>query len=305
MRITKRLKSLLVAGLSQAMDGHQMQRLVRRVIPDYDLHERSGFPKSYPIQAFDAATQVAIDTARDNVMTQFIEVLIDVDRNGYMGRPISIHTLSEIIDEMEEQGFVFNEEYNVFVESRGGVQTIGWGVLREGLSYELSFLSLDIVGNTKLVRKYPETKIAKAYNDVQRLVALVVGRRDGRVWRWEGDGGLVAFYFGNKNVQATLTGMELLLELFMYNLFDCPFDEPLSVRVAVHTGPCQFFNSAKSIQNATLARVIQIEAKHTEPNSMTISRGVYTDLGAKLSSFFGQFEVSSRNFLYRYNLEWE
>ncbi len=305
MKISRRLQRYLVDGLSLSMDVHLMQRLVGQVISGYDLHERSGFPPNYPIQALDAATQVVLDVAAEGVVTQFIEVLIGVDRNGHMGRRISIHTSREIIEEMEEAGFLFSEEYGVFVESRHGPQTIGWGVLKPGINYELTFLSLDIVGNTRLVRRYSEDKIAKAYSDLQTLVGAVVSKRNGRVWRWEGDGGLAAFFFGNKNVQATLTGMELLLELFMYNLFDCPFEEQLSVRIAVHAGPCQFNDDVHAMQNATLDRLHQIESEFTEPDTMTISPGTFTDLGSKLAYFFEQCEVSSRHFLYRYKLEWE
>jgi hypothetical protein len=42
-------------------------------------------------------------------------------------------------------------------------------------------------------------------------VVTAVYRRNGRVWRWEGDGGVLAFLFGDKNVQAALAGIAELL----------------------------------------------------------------------------------------------
>ena len=43
--------------------------------------------------------------------------------------------------------------------------------------------------------------------------------------------------------------------------------------------------------------------KSSAKDSLTISPGVYSDLGSKLASFFQPFEISSQNFLYKYHLE--
>jgi len=136
--------------------------------------------------------------------------------------------------------------------------------LREGLIYDFSFLRYDIVDSSGLVRRYPEKKIAQAYSDLKQIVAKIVVRREGRVWSWQGDGGLAAFYFENKNVQATLCGMEILLEMFMYNLLDCPFDKPVQIRLAAHTGPCPFLDRVEEIQSDTLRRLQIIESQFTE-----------------------------------------
>lgn len=302
MRISARLKKIMVNALSQS-SVHTMQRLARMAIPDYDLHQRSGFPETIDIPKIDAAEQITMDMSGDGMLKEFIEVLIDVDRNGLMGRPVSIPTLPQIIKEMEDIGFAFNEKYGIFVESDQRVKTKGWGVMREGLSYEFSFLSLDIVGNSELVRQYPEVKVSKAYSDLKRIVSQVVFRRNGRVWTWEGDGGLSAFYFGNKNTQVVLAGMEILLELFMYNLFDCPFKEPLKVRIVAHTGSCQFSNRIRSVQSSTLQRLVLIESKYAKPDDLTISPSVYTDLGTKMEQLFEPVSVKGNN-LYRYNVKW-
>ena len=305
MKRNLRLGRYIVDALSQSMTVHLMERLVRRIIPDYDLHRRSGFPENIPIPQVDAAEQVYMDMVSEKLLTRLIEVLIDVNQNGHMGRPLSIRLLPQILNELEEVGLSYNEKYGAIVERDRRVKTVGWGVLREGFTYEFSFLSFDIVGNSKLVRRYSKKEIMRGFTDVKRLVVGMVDKREGRIWRWEGDGGLAAFYFGNKNRQVTLAAIEVLLELFMYNLFDCPFNEPLSIRIAAHTGPCQFFNNVNDIRSATINRLIDIETRHTAPDSLTISPSVYTDLGTKLESFFNPVEISVRNNLYRYKLEWE
>ncbi len=300
-----RLESYLIKALSHSMTVHRMEKLSRMVIPGYDLHKRSGFPETIPIPQMDAAQQVVSDISSEGLLIRFVEILIEIDRDGLMGRSMSIRSLSQVIDELESLGFIFHEGYGVFIERGGRVKTKGWGILREEINYEFSFLSLDIVGSSALVRNYPENKIAKAYKDLNRIITKIVERREGRIWSWEGDGGLAAFYFGNKNVQATLTGLEILLELFMHNLLVCPFKEPLHMRLAVHTGPCQFLNNVEEIRSETLRRIRLIESKYTEADGLTISPGVYTDLGTKLERFFKPYEISERNFLYTYKMDWE
>jgi len=65
MKISRRLQRYLVDGLSLSMDAHLMQRLVGQVISGYDLHERSGFPPNYPIQALDAASPPFLRLSND------------------------------------------------------------------------------------------------------------------------------------------------------------------------------------------------------------------------------------------------
>jgi hypothetical protein len=222
-----------------------------------------------------------------------------------MGRPVSIRLLPQIVKELEVLGYRFKEDQGIFIEAGGRGKTKGWGVLREGQLYELSFLRIDTVGNTALVRKYSKRMVVQVYDEVRQMFTKIVEKRDGRLWRWEGDGGIAAFYYGNKNIQAALSGMEMLLELFMYNLFQCPFSSHLQVRLAVHTGPCPFYHNYDRIRSDTLRRLELIESEFAENDSLMISPGVYTDMGTKLDRFFKALRVSSHNLLYQYKLRWE
>jgi class 3 adenylate cyclase len=282
-----------------------MQKLAGRVIPDYDLHRQSGFPPQIPIPQRDAAQVIARDMVRTGQLLRFAEVLIEVQRKGIMGRPVALRFMPRLIDEIEDLGFVFKEEYGQFVEGGERGRTRGWGVLQEGSSYEFSFLRMDVAGNTELVRKYPKAEVLRAYAELRRLLSAIVERRDGRIWHWEGDGGIAAFLFGAKNVQAVLAGMEMLLELFMYNLLRCTFAGDLHVRLAVHTGPCQFLDHFKEIRSDTLQRLEAMEGRYAAPDSLILSPGVHSDLGPKLARFFKPVATAERERLYQYSMGWE
>lgn len=305
MRVSTKLRDYLVQALTESLTVELMEKLAARALPDYDLHRASGFPPNMPIPQQDAAAMIGADIIRAGQLRRFTEVLIDVDRNGIMGRTVSIRLLPKIIAEIEKQGFVFKEEYGLFMESVPAMRTKSWGVLREGQVYELSFLRMDIADSSQLVRKYSKAVVLKAYGDLRTLFGGIVERREGRVWRWEGDAGIAAFCFGAKNVQAALAGMEMLLELFLYNLSHHPFAENLHLRLAVHTGPCAYLDTFEEIRSDTLRRLELIESQFTAADSLTISPGVYSDMGTKLESFFRPVQVSKRDVLYQYQLGWE
>jgi class 3 adenylate cyclase len=164
---------------------------------------------------------------------------------------------------------------------------------------------MDIAGNSQLVRKYPKAEVLRVYADLRKLLSGIVERRDGRIWHWEGDGGIAAFLFGAKNVQAALAGMEMLLELFMYNLLHCSFAGDLHVRLAVHTGPCQFLANYKEIRSDTLRLLETLEGRYAAADSLILSPGVYSDLGTKLECFFRPVAAADRHKLYQYSLGWE
>ena len=305
MKVSRQLQNLFVRMLSESMPEHTMQKIVRRMISNYDLHERTGFPTNIPITGLTAANQIMMDIIEEEQFLKFITLLIDVYENGFMGTKIRLSLLPQIIADLEAIGIVYNREYKRFMESKKEGTSRGWRVLEDGKVYEFTFLRLDIVKNSELVRNYDREKIVEVYNDLKEIVKKHVERRNGRVWEWEGDGVLVAFYFEDKNINAVLCGIEILLNLFMYNMFERKLDEPILVRVAIHAGPSQFLQDIGMLQNETITRLEQLESQHTLPDSLTLSPGVYQDLGGKLEQLFQVAELTPGTNIYRFKIRWE
>jgi hypothetical protein len=305
VRANPRIQQLLVKALNESMSTDLMVRLARRLVPDYDVYERTGFQRSIPIPSLDVAGQIARDLGAGIPLLRLVETLIEVEGSGFMGSRVRVRQLEPLIREVETLGYAYDEDARLFMETAEAARTRTWSYLQEGQIEELSFLKIDVVASSKLVRSHGKAKIDRVYQDLQRIVVAAVYRRNGRVWNWEGDGGVLAFLFGDKNVQAALAGMEIILELFLYNTFRCVLGEPLLVRIAVHTGPCPYHESFERIQSDTLHRLTLIESRFTRPDSVTLSPGVYSDLGPKLSRFFEPFPGDAGGQLYRYCLRWE
>ncbi len=304
-RIPSKFQRLIVDSLSQSMPIQTMVRIMKIIDNTYDLYERTGFPPNIPIPSIDAARQITRDVVQDGRLVDFVKILVEVNNIGMMGKKISIRFLSQIINELETLGYVYDETDGDFREKKDGQKTAHWGVLLEGKTYDLTFLMIDIVQNTELVRKYDQSFIAEIYGTVRDMFVRIIEKRNGRVWVWEGDGGLAAFHFDDKNVQAVLCGIDLLLELFFYNLMKSPLKEGLKVRIAVHTGPCQLAAHIEKSESDTINTLKLLSDEFTIPDSMTISPSVYSDMGSKLELFFKPVTLKTGKYLYRYRMEWE
>ena len=300
-----RLRRLLAKALVESMSTDLMVVVAERVIPGYDIYERTGYQRSIPIPPLTVANQIIRDVGGSTATLRLLERLIAIDETGFMGRRVPVRSLAVIVREAESLGYVYDRSTGVFLEGPRFAKTSAWSYLREGSTYELSFMQVDVAGSTPVVRSEPRVAVDGAWADLKCIVGSVVERRSGRLWQWEGDGGVAAFLFGGRNVQATLTGMEILLELFLWNTFRCRLGCPLRIRIAVHAGPCLYHESFPRIQSDTLRRLELIESRYTDADSVTLSAGVHSDLGPKLSRLFSPFDGDNGSTLHRWRLDWE
>lgn len=303
MRVPHSLINQCVKALSQSMDIGVMTALARRFIPHYDLHHQTGIPASVAIPNRNAAEQIIRDMIRNETFLEFVLLLVKTADQGLMGRRYAIPYLKGIINGVLNMGYLFDPENDMFVENPAEQRTRNWGTLRTGVNYTLTFLRLDIVGNSELVRRYSREQVDQAYNRLRGITVDAVEKRNGRIWGWDGDGGLAAFFYGKKNQSAALSGMEILHELFLYNNTCNPLKDPLVVRLAAHAGDFEYTPDPRALQTSDpVKRVIDIEHSRTEPDSLTLSEVVKVMLDGLLVNEFTEFRGSDHRLYYSYRL---
>jgi len=298
------LINLATKALAESMDVRTMVHLAKRFFPNYDLNERTGFPQNIAIPNLTAAEQIVKDIKKSELFLDFVSLLIDIRESGLMGRKYRVPYLREILGEMQREGIIYDEASRTFFEDAKVCRTRNWGVLREGQEYIITFLHIDVVGNTNLVRVYSPDIVKKTYNDLQKIVKAVCEARNGRIWSWEGDGGLAAFYIGNKNNHAALSALEILHELYIYNLIGCRLNEPLGVRIAVHSGPCEYSHSFSEINSETIKALEDMESRYTQPDTATFSSTVYRMLNHIILEQLTPVEAGSQSECYFYSMRW-
>ena len=274
-RVGNLLISTCVKALAQSMTSDVMVVLARKLIPNYDLYSRLGFPRSMSIPNKDAARKIITDTVKNDYFIDFVLLMIEAGNSGVMGRKYSIPYMKEIVSGVFELGYIYDSINNMFVENSNYSVTRNWGALKTGKEYSFAFMRLDIADNSTIVRENTEKDVHKAYEYLRKITQNSVLKRNGRIWSWDGDGGLAAFFFGNKQQNAVMAGKEILHELFFYNYLHCSLSKHLKIRVAIHSGPFEYSPREEELKACeTVKKIVEIESLYTKPGTMTISQPV-------------------------------
>ncbi len=275
VRIPSKLINLSVKALAQSMTIKIMQSLARQIIPNYDLFEQTGIPRSVAIPNVTAAKQVVSDMISRQSFLDFILLLIKTSDQGYMGRKYAIPYLKPLINGVIDMGYIYDAANDMFVENPNLRRTRNWGTLKTGHTYTFAFLRIDVVGSSRILRSHEEKSVNQCYDELRRIVQLSVEKRNGRMWGWDGDGGLASFFYGNKNQSAVLSGMEILHEIFLYNYSRNPLTNHVKVRIAVHNGPFAYSPDTEDLKNSeTVKQAEELEHKLTPPGALTLSEVV-------------------------------
>ncbi len=305
MQITRNLVNLCAKSLIESMNVRDMTHLAKRIIPDYDLYKQSGFPESFAIPIIDAAKQIVGDIINKNLFFQLIQNLIHLNQEGFMGKKIRISYLNDILKEIYSNGYLFDSGNQIFVENPNIQKTRNWGALQPGESYTMAFLSIDIIGNSEIVKKYSREIVETTYTELNFIVQNAIDKRNGRFWMWEGDGGVIAFFFGNKNEDAILSAMEITNNLFLYNRTICKLTEPLKTRISVHSGVCEYTDKIDYFKKMEVMKTIsEMENSYSKSESICISYPVRMMLDGFIANQFLPLGSSNTSKFYRYKLEW-
>jgi len=306
MKISQPIKNFCSKTLSEGMDVHTMFHIVRRIIPDYDIYKQTGFPESFAIPNRDAADAIVRIIIERNMFLQFIELLITLREEGLMSKKINLPYLNEMIREIYNQGYIYDPANRIFVENPRIRKTLNWGTLREGDSYTLVFLGIDIINNTGIVKKYPKNMVEQTYTEFSFIVQNICEKRNGRIWNWEGDGGVVAFFLGKKYQDAVLSSMEILNDMFLYNRTICSLKEHLNFRISIHSGNLEYTeNRNKLIQEEPLKVLQEMEKKYSAKNTICISLPVKMMLDGFIADQFSEFKKPANSKYFHYKLQWE
>lgn len=306
MQMTASLATLTERALAESLDMQTLKALAEKLFHNYDFYKKTGFSHNLNIPRQVAVKQLVSDIKQSGSFIRLIEILIEMHSVGYMGKKHPIKNLRELIGHIREAGLIFDIENRVFVEDPSMRRTKNWGALIEGEQYLFALLRLDIAGNSKLVREYPDNVIQATYADFRNMVQESIDKRNGRIWSWEGDGGLIAFFFSSKNLYATFAGMDIVNKLFLYNKLHCRLGQPLGVRIAVHAGLMDYTESEDDLKRCDIIKkVVDIEAHNTVPNTLTVSDMVAKDFCTGMLEQFKPIIVDGNRTYYSYSLQWE
>ncbi len=304
MRIPGSLINGTIRVLYENLHIDIMMKLAKMVDEDFDFYKVSGFRESIPVNSQDCASVIVKEMVRQNKFLNLVENMIQISEKGFMGRSYPIKNLYEIIKGLSSLGFIYDQVNQLFFEDAQINASKNWGRLLEDNDYYLALLRLDIVHNTKIVRQNVKEKVDQAYGYFYEMIERKVHHRWGRIWSWEGDGGMAAFFYGHRQTYAVYCALDILQSLFLFNLLRNPLDTDLQIRMAVHAGMQKYStDQVKWKKSDTAVRVVELESKYCAPNELVISQGVNSTLEKTLSNLFEEKQKASGIFAYKIKLE--
>lgn len=278
--------------LQLSLSADMMVRFAELVYPRYNIYKRLGLNEGMPIPNQTAAERIVADLVRDGYYIDFVEALVRIDREGYMGARYELKGLSNVVASLIDEGFSFDKVSGQFFENQSEHISPNWGRLIEGDERKITVLRLDIAGNSVLVRNNPRSKIEKAYSDIRNIVSRSVTSRFGRLWSWEGDGALAAFLFGPMEKMAISAGMEIIHELFFYNRLRNPLDSPVNVRLGAQIGQVRYSNNElERLKNDAVKQAVFLEGLAVN-NTLSASYNIAFNMDQNMLSLFTREKIS-------------
>ncbi len=291
MGISK-LKKLLSEALSRAFMTPQIQLFGREIERNLDLYDLTGFPKGCSIPRKDAAEQLVDYFFKTKRISTLLEAIIKAQKFGFKGENVFIPNLNDIIKEMEECGYRYKNDLEKVVLSEKKAKRADWGFLEEGHTYNFCFISIDICGNSELVRKYNSSYIKETYTNFKKLVNDCIISRNGRIWSWEGDGGLVAFLLDDFVNNALFASIDILNSLIKFNTTINFLNEPLSIRIGINAGNAEYKKNTQLITSDSIELTRRIEKHHTETGTISISKHTYQYVNVLIREFMIEKEIN-------------
>jgi class 3 adenylate cyclase len=272
--------------LQKSLPVDAMIRFARLVNPSYSIYKRTGLSEGMPIANQTAARRIVEDMIQDDYFVDFVETLIRIENEGYMGKRYALYGLDDVVLALIKEGYSFDKVSGLFFENQRERISPNWGRLHEGDERRMTVLRLDIAGNSGLVRQNPGDRIEKAYRDLRDIVSRAVISRLGRLWTWEGDGALAAFMFGPIEKNAIYAGMEILHELLFYNRTGNPLNDPVRVRLGIHIGDLRYSGSEmERLKNDVVKKAVALESQ-ASGDSMAVSFNLFLTMDQNMTRFF-------------------
>ena len=143
-----------------------------------------------------------------------------------------------------------------------------WKNLQEGELREFSFLHVDIIDHSKLVKENTRAVVEETLDYFKEYVEERVQSHKGKIWSWQGDGGLCAFYENDKILDSVISGIKLLENLSSFNLFKNTTNNEIKIRIAIHRGNAKYRVDTGNVHSNAINFVAHLESLRAEINSI-------------------------------------
>jgi hypothetical protein len=290
-----RLKRLITEDLTIAFTPEEIKKFSWLIDPSINLNKLTGYSENLSIPKEEAAKQVVEYFFKTNRLVQLLDLMILTTRIGFKGEGVIFSNIKKILFEMKESGYSYNPDLEKFVAFEKDNKRNDWGFLKEGAAYTFCFVSVDICDNSKLFNRHETSLIRQTYNNFKNFIKSIIEKRDGRIWNWEGDGGLAAFHIKDFVKDGVLSSIDILSAMPIFNATSNFINEDILIRIGINSGEAEFKNDIMMIDSDAIEKTKLIEKKHTYPMTISITPNTFQYLDSTIKSQFSNETINNEN----------
>ena len=295
LQLDPAMKTLLIETVAGSLVADQVEALGQMLVPDINIHELSGKRSNFTISPRMAAQVLTEHLTQKRLLSDYIKLLIEMDEETVLGKPIRIEGLEYFLQQLTETGLIYDSKKRKVVALKEDLASRpDWGALKNGRSYDVTVGSMDIVGSSELVNKYGRKTMEKFYSFFWSSLGERLAAYNGRIWSWAGDGGILAFTFKLHRIRAARFAVEMQRIMPLINSHSRnPIEQDVAIRIGMHSGKVTFMSDTGKMISDVINVAAHLEKRGTEPGSVSITESIWKPLPDKLKNLFdpvGDFE---------------
>ncbi len=283
-----KLRKIVKDVLILSCNTEQIAYLGREADPKFDLKQVSGFGNHVVIPKQVAADTIISYFETESQILHFIAILYSYEGKGISGGIVVLKDKHKLDKFLEENNLKYDSTLKKFIILQRVKKTVDWGFLESYEEYKLAFLNLDIVGSSILINTNVKMDIEATLTHFKNFIWEKTEKFNGRIWRWEGDGGLLAFLDEKGVSDAIRTGIEILYSLPIFNFTKnfLRWESQISIRIGIHFGRATFLENVSLIESEDINIVKQLEHSLGLSNSILITETAMILADNELRRFF-------------------
>ncbi len=288
MQLEPAIRNDLIELIAANFRTDDINELGRLVLGCFDSNAAAGTKSHISLSPRKCAGLLLDECERKNEVAALLKLVVEVDDDVVHGRTVRIDGLEEFLGKLVRTGIHYDFRTRKVVVARNDPSELpNWGCLKDGREYEITVMSLDIVGNSAKMRKLGARRTEKLYFTLWSFLKEKLAGVDGRLWSWAGDGGIFAFALRDHQTRAVRFAIEVQSTVPVFNLSaSASPSADIALRLGIDSGRIKFNIETGKMVSDVLNYAAHLEKKSTLPGTISVSRSVYDALPERMSSIF-------------------
>lgn len=279
--------------ISMNFKADDIENIGKLLFKSFNCHSLAGKSSHITLSARKCAAVLVEYCNNEKRLFDLIQLLIQLDDSTLNGKPVEIKGLEIYLNKLTQTGVYYDFRKRKVLRSKQELtDLINWGSLKDGKEYLFTIMSIDVVENSKMVKKYGSRKMERVYFQLKTFLAKKLHEYDGRLWNFAGDGGIAAFTFSDQITRAVLCALDIQASIPVFNIDpSVKITDPLKLRIGIDHGKAKFLEKTGHIVSDVINFAAHLEKYATEPGQISVSDIIIKQLDKKITKLFTSNEI--------------